>query len=241
MEKDKQKSFFILRFFRMLVDARWFFTMSASAIASILGISLTFGINSCRENMRVKAEVRKSMLQAVDNIKERFDDAHEWIEIIDNQNRIYSKADSFYVAGRELPDGVCIEFRYTLPYIKISAFDHEFEKIFRGSYQLWQLQTRNDSMTYYIGACYDALNTVESTCEDLTSGMIERIGIINSAKRFNRADPRQWTMALVEDPDFQYYMSVRKAKAQIAKDILTQAQNDYTANVVPRSEALRDK
>lgn len=232
----------IVRLFHSLIEARWFFSVSASGVASIIGISLTFGINSCRENQRVKREVRKSMLQAVDNIRERFEDAQKWVDRIENQNRVFRIADSINVAGEELPDELCEEFRYTMPHIKISAFDHEFEKIFRGSYQIWQMQNGvNDSLAFYIGQCYDGLNTVESTCQTLTDSMLEQIGIVNASKNFYRLPPREWTLTLINDPRFQYYMTVRRVKANIAASILSQAKNDYDKNVVVRSDKLRDK
>lgn len=49
MEEKKENRDFFVRLFRLLVETRWFFTMTASGTATIIGISLTFGINSCRE------------------------------------------------------------------------------------------------------------------------------------------------------------------------------------------------
>ena len=224
----------------MMWENSWFSAMTASGIATIIGIALTFGINSCLENRKIMHEMQKSMLQAVDNIDERFEDAQKWVEIIENQNRVYRQADSIYTAGGELPDSLCQAFRYTMPYIKISAFDHEFEKIFRGSYQLWQLQNRSDSLSFYIGQCYDGLNMVESTCQSLSESMLEQIGAINAVKHFHRLSPREWTIALISDPGFQYYMAVRGVKAAIVADILMQAREDYDTNVVVRSNKLRN-
>lgn len=229
-----------MKLFRLLVEARWFFAVSASCVATIIGITLTFGINSCRENNRVRHEMEKSMLQAADNISERFGDASEWLTVIENQNRVYRTADSLYSAGAQLSDSLCLEFRGTMPFIKISAFDHEFEKIFRGSYQIWQLQNRNDSLAFYIGQCYDGLNTVEATCENLTEGMLEQIGIVNATKGFYRMSPREWTLTLLADPQFQYYMTVRRVKTAIASEILKMALQDYETNVLPRTRRLSE-
>lgn len=228
-----------MRLFRTLVEARWFFSFTSSVCATIIGISLTFGINSCREAQRARNEMRKSMLQAVDNLGERFEEVEKWMSVLENETRIYEKADSIYTADGELPENVCDEFYNTFPYIRISAFDHEFEKIFRGSYQLWQLQNANDSIAFYIGQCYDGLNMVENTCRELTEGMIEQIGLINSTEHFHRLPPREWTLALITDTRFQYYMSVRWGKTIIASSILRQAKEDYETNVVPRSRNLR--
>lgn len=220
---------------------RWFSEMTASGLATVIGIGLTFGIDSCVTRQREKKELRKSMLQAVDNLGERFDDTQIWLDRILNQNRVYEIADSIFFSTGSLPDSLCEEFRYTMPYIKVSAFDHDFEKIFRGSYQLWQLQNNNDSLVYYISQCYDGLNLVENTCQNLTEEMIEQIGIINAAKHFHRLSPREWTETLLNDPQFQYYMSIRWGKATMASRIMQMAREDYDNNVVARSERLRDE
>lgn len=226
------------RFFRMLLEARWFFSFTSSLCATIIGISLTFGINSCREQQRAREEMKKSMLQAVDNLQERFDDAAQWVEIIEEQDRVYSVADSLYREGIELPDSICEDFRYTLPYVRIASFDHEFEKIFRGSYQIWQVQSERDRLAYYIGHCYDCLNLVESTCAELTEGLLEMIGSINASRHFYRMEPRQWTMALLSDPEFQYFMSVRRVKTDIISNVLKDAQSTYLTEVIPPSKKL---
>lgn len=236
MEEKKENRNFFVRLFRLLVETRWFFTMTASGTATIIGISLTFGINSCRESHRVKREAEKSMMQAIENLDERFDDAHAWMDIINNQTRVFRITDSINRCGGEIPDSLCDEFRNTMPFIKISAFDHEFEKIFRGSYQLWQLHNNNDSLAFYIGECYDALNTVESSCQRLSESMLEQIGICNATQPFYRLDNRQWTVALLNHPQFQYYMAVRGVKAAIASGILQEAKRDYNAHVVDRHE-----
>lgn len=238
MENPVPKKNFLSRLYRLLLEARWFFAASASLFATVTGITLTFGINSCRETRKARHEMQKSMLQAVGNLRERFDDTHEWVEIIENQNRIYTLADSLFVNGKELPDTLCEEFRYTMPYIRLASYDHDFEKIFRGSYQLWQVQNSGDSLVYYISQCYDGLNIVEATCETLTESMLETIGAVNESKEFYRMPPKEWTLTLLNDPSFQYYMSVRRVKADIASFILRQARDDYDNNVIPHSNQI---
>lgn len=228
------------RLWRRVRMKKWFSDLTSSTLATIIGIGLTFGIDSCIERQRKDRELRKSMLQAVDNLGERFDDTELWMQKILNQNRVYEIADSIYYATGTLPDSICEEVRYTLPFIKVSAFDHDFEKIFRGSYQLWQLQSANDSLAYYIGQCYDGLNTVETTCQTLTEELLVEIGQINAAKHFHRLSPREWTETLITDPQFQYYMSIRWGKATIASYILQEAKADYEKNVLARSRPLRE-
>lgn len=241
MDKPRPRKSFLTVFFQKLIEARWFFAFSASGCATIVGISLTFGINSCRENRRVKHEMHKSMLQATDNIGERFENIDKWMSKIQAQNRLYEIADSLLSENAQLPDTLCEEIRYTLPYVRLTAFDHEFEKIFRGSYQLWQLRNNNDSLTYYLGECYDGLNTVESTCDELTTGMLDEIGLINAETSFWRKEPPDWTRILLTNPRFQYYMSLRRGKTGIALDVLEQTREIYTKKVLPLSEKLRDE
>ena len=214
--------------------------MTASTLATVIGIGLTFGIDSCVTRQKERKELRRSMLQAVDNLSERFDDTRYWLDKLTSQNRIYELADSLYAAGN-LPDSICEEFRYTLPYVKVSAFDHDFEKIFRGTYQIWQLQNKGDSLVYYIGECYDVLNSVERTCQTLTEGMLEQIGIVNASKHFHRLSPREWTVALITDPRFQYYMSIRWGKTTLASMILEEEKEVFDNKVIPIYDTLRDE
>lgn len=228
------------RAFQKLVEVRWFFTFTSSLCATVIGISLTFGINSCREARRAREEMRKSMLQASDNLNDRFNDAKGWLEIIEYQNEIYSEADSLYSTGSELPDSLCVEFWNAIPYVRIASYDHDFEKIFRGSYQIWQLQSREDSLAFDIGVCYDGLNLVENTCAELTEGMLEKIGEINSRERFYRLPPREWTETLLSDSDFQYFMVVRKVKSRVAADVFADTKDVFDTYVVPQSEKLKN-
>lgn len=231
----------VFRFFRMLVEARWFFTFSSGLCSTIIGISLTFGINSCRESRRLQRDVQKSMLQATENLGERIDEAKRWLSVIIEENKTYEVADSFLTVEGKIPQDISIDFYNSLPYVRLSSFDHEFEKIFRGSYELWQVHNNNDSLNYYISQCFDGLNIVETTCEDLTESMLELIGVINAEKNFYRSSAQEWTYTLVSNPKFQYYMSVRNVKSEIASAILEQVGEDYRNHVIPLSEPLRHK
>lgn len=222
------------RFFRHLVEARWFFAFSASVCATIVGISLTFGINSCRETKRARADMRKSLLQAADNLAERIDNVRQWLEIIENENRLYAEADSIYRLREAIPDSVAEAFYYSVPYVRITALDHEYEKVFRGSYQLWQLQSSNDSLAYYINQCFDGLNVVETTCEALSEGMISEMETINAETGFFRQEPQPWTMTLISNPRFQFFMSIRSLRTAVAASFLEQIMADYDTNVLPR-------
>ena len=227
------------RLLRMLVEARWFFSFSASLCATIVGISLTFGINSCRENQRVRSEMRKSIVQAIDNIGERYAGAERWLDKLQQQNRIFETADSIYYATESLPDSVCAEVNTNLPYVRLTAFDHEFEKVFRGSYQLWQLQASNDSLTYYIGLCYDGLNTVEASLQEATDGMLEQFSAYTAAHSGEHLSPAEWTAGLISDPSFQFFMAIRGTKTEIAASLLREVHTIYQTHLLPASSILR--
>lgn len=240
MDKPKRKNP-LARFFRMLVEARWFFTFSSSVCATVSGIALTFGINSCRETHRIHKEIVKSLIQASDNLYDRMEETRNWVAVINRENRLYTRADSILSASGTIPDSVALEFYNSLPYVRLSAFDHDFEKIFRNSYQLWQLQNSNDSLRFYIEQCYDGVNMVEQTCQILTDEMLELIGAVNASRNFYRTAPKEWTLTLITDPRFQYFMSVRRVKTQIASSILSQVSEDYDAKVLPGIEKLKEK
>lgn len=218
----------------------WKLELIVNVLATIIGIWLTFGIDSCVDSRREKREAVRSLLQAVDNLGERFEYTQEWIDIVENQNHVYHIADSINVAGGRLPDSICDRFRMTMPYVQISAFDHDYEKIFRGSYQFWQLHNNDKNLVFYISQCYDGLNLVESNCREMCDGMLQQIGICNASKQFYRMDNRRWTLTLLNDAGFQYYMAVRGVKSSITANIFRQARNDYDSIVMKRSERLRN-
>lgn len=239
MDAETPRRGFIKRLQQIKLRRSWISNMTASTLATVIGIGLTFGIDGCVQRNREREVRQKSMIQAVENLGERFDETQQWIDKLMAQNDLYELADSIYTSGSTLPDSLCDRFSNTMLYVKVSAFDHDFEKIFRGSYQLWQLQTRNDSLVYYISQCYDGLNVVENTCENLTEGLVEQIGLINADKHFHRLSAREWTETLLSDARFQYYMSIRWGKTYIATRILQRAKEDYDKNVLPRLHELR--
>jgi hypothetical protein len=52
-------------FYHELCETRWFYTFTASCTTTIVGISLTFGINSCRESRRIKQESHRLLKRAI--------------------------------------------------------------------------------------------------------------------------------------------------------------------------------
>lgn len=213
------KENFLVRFYRRLIEARWFYTFTASATATVVGISLTFGINSCRDSLRKKTEAEQSVVQAVDNLRDRAGQVRHWSAVVEAQNRIYQTADSLYLAGTEIPDSVCEEFFMRLPVIQVSLTDHEFEKIFRGSYQIWQVLDQ-DRLKNDLDGCFETLNCMEPMCEDLIDTMMEQIMECNQSTPLSLTDARRFTESMLARPQFRFYMRLRIGKSMILSSLM---------------------
>lgn len=103
------------------------------------GISLTFGLNSLRESYRKKSEAKQSIMQALDNINDRIEQSHVWIRNLSIQDSVYRIVDDLHRTGKNIPDSTCVEFASQMPLMQVYLCDHEFEKLSRESYQLWQI------------------------------------------------------------------------------------------------------
>lgn len=202
--------------FRRLAENRWLYTFSASATATIVGITLTFGINSWRETSRKKAEAEESVMEAVTNISIRAEQVGKWCELLEQQNEIYLKADSINEAGGVIPDSLCVVFKATLPQIQTSLSDHGFEKVFRESYQLWQALDQN-KLTSLINGCFEILNYTESLSRDLLESMIVQIEDCNAQTPLVGTDARFFTEAMLRRPQFRFYMTLRVAKVEMLR------------------------
>lgn len=204
-------------FFKKLVEYRWFYTFSASATATIVGISLTFGINSCRDNHRKRAEAEDSVMEAVGNISIRSEQVRQWCDLLEEQNRIYLTADSISRSGAEIPDSVCVQFREVLPQLQTYITDHGFEKVFRESYQLWQV-LEQDKLTDLINGCFEILDYTEPMCQDLLGSMITQMEECNAVTPFVGRDSRFFTEAMLARPQFRFYMSLRVGKVTLLQN-----------------------
>lgn len=213
-KKDTGKKPLMSRFFKMLVDAKWFYTFTASATATIVGISLTFGLNSSRENHRKKSEAKESVMQAIDNISDRTAQAIQWRDELEAQYGIYVTADSIYRTGTEIPDSVCLQFSARMPVLQVFLSDHEFEKIFRGSYQIWQILDQ-DRLRDNINGCYEMLNYIEPLCKEMNESMLTQITECNDNTPLGELDTRGFTEMMLARPQFRYFMSLRKGRIQL--------------------------
>lgn len=204
-------------FFGKLIEYRWFYTFSASATATIVGISLTFGINSCRDNHRKRAEAEESVMEAVGNISIRAKQMRQWCDLLEEQNRIYLTADSIYRSGTEIPDSVCVLFRETLPQLQTFLTDHGFEKVFRESYQLWQVLDQK-KLTDLINGCFEILDYTEPLCQELLESMLSHMEECNRETPFVGRDSRFFTEAMLARPQFRLYMSLRVGKVMLLQN-----------------------
>lgn len=216
----------IKRFFRKLVEYRWFYTFSASATATIVGISLTFGINSCRDNHRKKTEAEESVMEAVGNISIRTEQTGLYVGILEKQNEIYQLADSIYQSGAEIPDSICVKFKSTLSQIQTTISDHGFEKIFRESYQLWQVLDQKE-LTDLINCSFEILNYTETLSTDLIDSMLEQIVMCNEDTPLPGTDARFFTEAMLRRPQFRFYMSLRFGKVEMLREYYLMLEKIY--------------
>lgn len=235
MKKDN----FIKRFLHKLVEARWFYTFSASATATIVGISLTFGINSCRETSRKKAEAEKSLIQAVGNIKTRLDQVKIYSELINQQNEIYFSADSILKESKNIPDSICVEFQSRLLQQKMLLSDHDFEKIFLESYQIWQILDNNE-LTGFVQLSFTLLRQIEEYELDYLKSLFKHIEDQNVETPFIGRDAAYFTKSMCANTQFQFYMAVRDNYAHYVVQLIDYAEFVYGKIIAMCKEARYD-
>lgn len=209
---------FIKKFYKKLLDARWFYTFTASAMATIVGISLTFGLNSLRESNRKKSEAKLSIMQALDNIDDRIDQSHGWIQGLSSQDSIFQVVDEMYKSGVAIPDSTCMEFAGRIPLMQVYLCDHEFEKLFRESYQLWQI-LGHDELRDKMTGCYELLNYIEDTGKQIQKSNFEVMAECNKTSPLDIADYRKFTYDLVGNPQFTFQMTFNRGNIYILKHL----------------------
>ena len=213
-------------FFQKLIEYRWFYSFSASLTATVVGISLTFGINSCRDERHKVLEAEKSVMEAVSNISIRIDQLGRNVDLLENQNNLYFYVDSLFESGMEIPDSVCVIFKDMMPRIQTNICDHGFEKVFRETYQLWQVLDQN-KLTNLIDECFEVLNYTEPLSNELLESMIDQIVMCNDDTPLNGTDARFFTEAMLNRPKFQFYMSLRMGKVNWLKSYYMMLEHMY--------------
>jgi hypothetical protein len=164
----------ITRLYHKLCETRWFYTFTASCTATIVGISLTFGINGCRESRRVKQEAQESIMQAVQNLHVRADGIDEVLEHMARQDSLYLTVLYCNRHNIEIPDSLAYECVDAIISERYYVTDTSFEKIFRESYQLWQILD-DDELTHKIVTSFNMVNDIEKYCQSSQLSLSEKL------------------------------------------------------------------
>jgi hypothetical protein len=198
------------KIYHKLIETRWLFTFTASCTATIVGITLTFGINSYRESRRVEQEARESIMQAIENLHLRAD----YIDVVFSdmacQDSLYNEVKELYTANQEIPDSLAREFLASLLQYRPEIGNTSYEKMFLGSYQLWQELDRG-SFTYGLSAAFALSNSLEDYChyhhQQIYTEMQKCTGLGNLFR--DRASIEDKTKALLGCDEFCFYMYSR--------------------------------
>jgi hypothetical protein len=198
------------KIYHKLIETRWLFTFTASCTATIVGITLTFGINSYRENRRVEQEARESIMQAIENLHLRAD----YIDIVFSdlacQDSLYNEVRELYSTNQEIPDSLSRAFLSSLLQYRPEIGNTSYEKMFLGSYQLWQ-ELDKECFTYGLSAAFALSNSLEEYChyhhQQIYIEMQKCTGIGKSFR--DHSNIMDKTKALMESDEFCFYMYSR--------------------------------
>jgi hypothetical protein len=209
-----KKKNFIVRAYRKLVETRWFYTFTASCTATIVGISLTIGINSCREQRRVRQDARDSIMQAVNNLHSRSEGIDDYLKQLSLQDSTFQVAYDLYNDGKEIPDTIAGAFTDALWSFCFHFGDRSFEKIFLESYQLWQ-ELDQDELTKGITAAFYLTDLLEDYYTKHYNQIREEMK--HSGVRSVDEDYKTLTETLLKNKEFCFYMSARSGDTPLMK------------------------
>jgi hypothetical protein len=196
------------RFYHKLCEARWFYTFTAGCTATIVGISLTFGINSCRESRRVKQEAQESILQAVHNLHSRSKGIDQALDLLARQDSLYMLINYYQVNHIEISDSLATEFIKTINENGGIVSDTSFEKIFRESYQLWQ-ELDHDDLTNKISLGYRIANYLEEYCQSSRQSLVQKLEDTDFNQSLWYDDSRVTTDVIAHNKKLYYFMGSR--------------------------------
>jgi hypothetical protein len=211
-----KKKNFIVRAYRKLVETRWFYTFTASCTATIVGISLTIGINSCREQRRVRQDARESIMQAVSNLHSRSGAIDDYLKQLSLQDSTFHVAYDLYNDGKEIPDSTAGAFTDALWSYNLHFADKSFEKIFLESYQLWQELDQDDLTSCINGAFYltDLLEDYYTKHYNQIREEVKHSGISSVDE-----NSKTVTETLLKNKEFCFYMTSRSGDTRLMKMI----------------------
>lgn len=202
----------VSRLLDRLWENRWLYTFTASCMATIVGISLTFGLNSCRETRRARQEARESIIQAVENLHSRSLDIDDYLETISLQDSLYLEVSNLWYSDQQVPDSLVVAFGKALFSIRSNSSDQSFEKIFRESYQLWEVLDQ-DELTEMIRSAYVETNELEEYCISHNQMLQQKLEDCEFGN-FMWKSKGEILEKVKENEKFGYYMAIRNACTQ---------------------------
>jgi hypothetical protein len=197
----------LFKLIHRLWENRWLYTFTASCTATIVGISLTFGINSCREKRRARTEARESIIQAVENLHSRSLMIDDYLEVINLQDSLSQEVSIMWHSDQSVPDSVVTAFVQSLFKIKTYPTDQSFEKIFRESFQLWEVLDQDD-LTEMIRDAYITTNALEEYCLSHNQTLQQKLEDCELGNFMWMSINDIWEK-LMADKKFCYYMALR--------------------------------
>jgi hypothetical protein len=196
------------RLYHKLCETRWFYTFTAGCTATIVGISLTFGINGCRESRRIKLEAQESIMQAVQNLHDRADLADDLLEQIKLQDSIYLTVLAYNMNHVEIPDSLADACVSAMISDHDTFADTSFEKICRESYQLWQ-ELDHDDLTNKISKGYLFVNHIENFCQSSRLALLQKLDETDFKESLWSGDSHSVTDILAQNRRLHFLMGTR--------------------------------
>lgn len=189
------------RFYRFLVETRWFVTFSASCTATIIGISLTLGLNTCRENRRQVKESKIVLERTVNNLCEHLEDVEQAIELF-----TYTDSVMISICGvprAQITDSMAVEFMHAITTIYSNIEDRSVEHIFFNS-GLNPHLAKNVILLEEIGQCFDRLDFIEEGLQLIPVEMEKILREVNKDKALLATDLKATVFAVLDYPPFYY-------------------------------------
>lgn len=211
MKKDNP----LKRFIRLLIDNKWFFTCTASGMATIIGISLTFGLNSCREKQRRHKESVMLIERTIVNIENRAKKVNAAINILTDYGKTLNTICEDYQADPQsiVSDSVVDKFVDAIGTSWFFVNDRSVEQIFLNSYESWNV-IGDLATAERIGLCFDQLNYLEGECYRLFDNMDNVVRNCNTSKGIMDMDRADFVKALIEDRDFRFTLMQHELKTE---------------------------
>ena len=208
---------------RLLIDNKWFFTCTASGVATIIGISLTFGLNSCREKHRRHTESDMLIQRTIVNIENRARNVEAAIKILTDYSEVLNSiCEDYRTDPRSIVnDSIVDEFVDAIGTSWFFVNDRSVEQIFLNSYESWNV-IGDLAIAERIGVCFDLLNYLEGECYRLFDNMDEVVRNCNSVNGIMDMDRVDFVKTLIDDRDFRFTLMQHELKIESLEVTLSQ-------------------